>query len=517
MNNNIYMNNKKRGFTLLEILLVIAAIGIIASIVIVSINPLRQIGKARNASRYANINTIQKALDQYNINNGRYPSGITGSYQEICVDGNTTNCIDLESDLVPTYIAEIPKDPEGGGYKVAISRENNKVSLLADKADLEQDISINLILYAVGEVDEEFNSNGGFNLSVVAIEIQEDNKMLAVGDFTEYQGVGANRIIRLNSDGSRDDSFDIGVGFNNIVRSIKIQTDGKYIVAGDFTEYQGVSANRIIRLNSDGSRDNSFDIGVGFDIDIGVSYNSYVAKIHIQDDGKIIVGGDFTIYQGVSANRIIRLNSDGSRDNTFDIGVGFDNWVRTIESQSDGKVLIGGWFSEYQGVSANRIVRLNSDGSRDNTFDIGVGFNGNSLRFIKIQADGKYIIAGDFSQYQGINANRMIILNSDGSRDNSFDVGQGFPNTVNNVIRYGNIQGDGKIIVVGDFTEYQGVSTNGIVRLNSDGSRDNSFDIGNGFNDNVLDLKVKNDNKLVLSGSFTEYNGVVSNRIVILK
>ncbi len=136
------MNKRNQGFTLLEILLVIAAIGILASIVIVAINPLKQIGKTRNAARYSNINTIQKALDQYYIANGRYPEGILTEYQEICVDGDITECVDL-NELVPTYIAEIPRDPEGGGYKIAINLENNKISVWADKSGLGEFISIN--------------------------------------------------------------------------------------------------------------------------------------------------------------------------------------------------------------------------------------------------------------------------------------------------------------------------------------------------------------------------------------
>ena len=201
------MNKKRKGFTLLEILLVIAAIGIIASIVIVAINPLRQIGKARDASRYANINTIQKALDQYYIANGSYPIGVSGSYQEICVDGNTTDCLDLESDLVPTYIAEIPKDPQGGGYKIAINSDNSKVSLVADKASLEQEIAVNPIILNAGSQDPSFNISSGIISGFAGGGVwttvnQSDGKVLVGGHFTTYKGVSANKIIRLNSDGS---------------------------------------------------------------------------------------------------------------------------------------------------------------------------------------------------------------------------------------------------------------------------------------------------------------------------
>ncbi|MFW6246732.1 MAG: delta-60 repeat domain-containing protein, partial [bacterium] len=150
------------------------------------------------------------------------------------------------------------------------------------------------------------------------------------------------------------DDFNIGTGFNNIVKDISIQSDDKILIGGLFTEYSGESYNRIIRLNSDSSIDSTFEIGSGFNGDVNV--------IKIQPDDKILVGGVFTEYSGESYNRIIRLNSDGSIDSTFEIGGGFNNGVNTINVQSDGKILVGGIFTEYSGESYNRIIRLNSDG-----------------------------------------------------------------------------------------------------------------------------------------------------------
>jgi prepilin-type N-terminal cleavage/methylation domain-containing protein len=132
MNSNI--KRQKKGFTLLEILLVIAAIGILAAIVLVAINPNRQIAQVRNAQKRVDVNTIYKALEQYLIDNGSYPAGITTTLKGICNTGTEqlggdTNCddkVDLRV-LVPTYIAGIPRDPEGSDYVVIIS--NSRVSV----------------------------------------------------------------------------------------------------------------------------------------------------------------------------------------------------------------------------------------------------------------------------------------------------------------------------------------------------------------------------------------------------
>lgn len=121
--------NYKKGFTLLEVLLVVAAIGILAGIVIVALNPGKQLGDTRNAQRRSDVNTILNAVYQYAIDNdGNLPTGIdavTGSSQVLgtAVSGLDSTCtatttvaagLDLSADLVPTYIVGIPTDPKTG-------------------------------------------------------------------------------------------------------------------------------------------------------------------------------------------------------------------------------------------------------------------------------------------------------------------------------------------------------------------------------------------------------------------
>jgi prepilin-type N-terminal cleavage/methylation domain-containing protein len=140
----------KKGFTLLEILLVIAAIGILAAIVIVAINPTRQLAQVRNATRVSDTNTLSKSLNQYLIDNGSYPNGITTSYVEICAEGvsDCTGYVDLDS-LTPNYLALIPSDPQssgdGTGYEVAVNPVNNQISIRAINAELSNQISVNQI------------------------------------------------------------------------------------------------------------------------------------------------------------------------------------------------------------------------------------------------------------------------------------------------------------------------------------------------------------------------------------
>jgi uncharacterized delta-60 repeat protein len=334
-------------------------------------------------------------------------------------------------------------------------------------------------------------SNRGLNCTTCndnsSITFVADDTLLPL-----YGGISSFSIIGLNSVGSLDESFIYGSGFNAIVNTIQIQSDGKILVGGNFTEYDNTGANRIIRLNSDGSIDETFVYGSGF--------NDEVVTIAIQSDGKILVGGAFAQYDGTLSNYIIRLNSDGSVDNTFSVGTGFNSTVLTISIQSDGKILVGGVFTSYKGTGAKNIIRLNSNGSIDNTFVYGTGFNV-LVRIIQIQSDGKILVGGDFQDYDGIPAYKIIRLNPDGSIDNTFINGSGFNSIVNTI----QIQSDGKILVGGNFTEYNGTVTNYIIRLNSDGSIDNTFNVGAGFNAAVLTISIQSDGKILIGGNFNSY------------
>jgi RHS repeat-associated protein/uncharacterized delta-60 repeat protein len=353
--------------------------------------------------------------------------------------------------------------------------------------------------------NDSFDYGAGFNGGAPGAALQSDGRIVITGDFSTYNGEFAGRIVRLNADGGTDNSFQSGAGFNAGCQEVVVQPDGKILVSGFFTAYNGTTVGRIIRLNPDGSVDNTFNAGTGF----SAGATTYLT---LQPDGKIIVTGSFTSYNGSAANRIIRLNSNGSKDVTFITGSGFNGTTNAAMLLPDGRIRICGSFTSYNGQAANRIIGLNPDGTLDTAFPIGTGFSNGIVERLVLQPDNKIIACGSFTSYQGVSANGIIRLQNWGMVDGSFVSGTGF----NDFVREVKLQPDGKIIVGGSFTSYNGTSANRTIRLNTDGTIDNSFVYGSGFDSHVTSLLIRPDEKILINGDFTSYNGVNANRIILL-
>lgn len=362
--------------------------------------------------------------------------------------------------------------------------------------------------------DASFGIGTGFNNSVYSVVVQPDGKILAGGYFTQYNEQGQKEVARLNADGTLDASFSTGTGFSvngtGNVFCVALQADGKILAGGNFYQYNGENRNRIVRLNTDGTLDTSFTIGSGFSGD--------VAAFAIQPDGKILVGGSFLQYNGQDRKLIARLNTDGSLDTSFaGSGYWYYETVSSIVVQPDGKILVAGNFTRFNNEPYNKIIRLNADGSIDTTFNVGSGFTGgaNVVYSIAMQPDGKIIAAGNFTKYNGQTRNRIVRLNTDGTLDTTFNIGTGFDGFF--VVSTVAVQPDGKILAGGTFAEFNDVSRNNLVRLNADGTLDSAFDIGAGFNNSVQSLALQPDGKIVAGGTFTQYDGQTWNRIIRLQ
>ena len=234
---------------------------------------------------------------------------------------------------------------------------------------------------------DSFNPNA--NLPVYSIAQQADGKILAAGNFTFIGGQPRRSIARLDATTGLADSFDPKA--NNDLRSVVVQADGKILAGGYFTTLSpnggvAVARNGIARLNPDGTLDTVFDPGA----------NSAVQSIAVQSDGKILAGGGFTALApsgGASLGRsyIARLETDGRLDRTLDLGI-VGGYVAATAVQPDGKILIGGFFTNVLDVPRNSIARLNTDGTLDMEFNPNAT-NG-VVYSIAVQPDGNILVCG---------------------------------------------------------------------------------------------------------------------------
>ncbi|MBS1614311.1 MAG: delta-60 repeat domain-containing protein, partial [Bacteroidetes bacterium] len=330
-----------------------------------------------------------------------------------------------------------------------------------------------------------------------------DSSFVAVGTFTSVNNTTTNRIARFKYDGTKDATFTPGTGANNIIYAIDRQADGKYIIAGAFTSYNGTSINRIARLNADGTLDTSFDPGTGPNSDIGT--------ICVLPNGKIMISGVYlTAYGSTSITRIAMLNSDGSLCTTFSSGSGLNNNAYKFLLDND-KILVTGGFASYNGASVPFLMRIDTTGTRDSTFVVGTGLDYYGYNIFKGASNNLFIV-GQFTKYDNYSRGNIVKISSSGAIQQDFAQN----GLLNSEILCASIQSDGKIIVGGAFTKYSDVSIPYVVRLNTDGTLDNTFNTGSGPNTSVSALAIQPDGKIIVGGSFTTFNGSTANDLVRL-
>lgn len=326
----------------------------------------------------------------------------------------------------------------------------------------------------------------------IASAIDGSDDVYVGGSFTVFKNSTANRIARLNNDGSLDTSFNTGTGFNDEVKIIAPAVDGSgdVYVGGWFTSYNGSAVGYIARLNLDGTLDTSFTAGTGFD--------DHVLTIApaIDGSGDVYVGGVFTNYNGTNiGSGLVRLNDGGSIDPDFPTGSGWGQLDFALANDGSGDIYATNVFVTRGSI----IARLNDDGSIDTAFDTsGVsGFNGNILAIaVATDGSGDVYVSGLFSHYKGTGRNHIARLNSDGSLDPGFVPDPVFP--IGGIFITLAIDGSGDI--------YVDSSNNGLLsRLHDNGSIDVGFDMGIGGDGGIHSAAPVTDGSgdIYVGGSFT--------------
>ena len=355
-----------------------------------------------------------------------------------------------------------------------------------------------------GTLDADFNPGSGANGTVYAIQWQSGNSVIIGGAFTTVDGTARPALARLSSTGSLDATFAPQILNGETVYAIAQQLDGKLLVGGTFTSIGSTPCNRIARLLPTGALDPTFNPAAGAE--------GPVRTITLQADGKLIVGGQFARFNDAPHGGIVRLNSDGSIDPSFNANA--DGMVTCSLVQTDGKIFVGGSFHSVNTATRIYAARLNADGSVDQAFNPGSGntvVNGTGIKTMALQSDGKLLIGADSSIMYGSGRIALNRLLENGDLDRTFNpnVPSGF-----SVLAVA-VQADGHVIIGGDFnyladpTCCDRYDRKGIARLSADGSVDTTFDPGGGVNPiNVAALALQPDLKVLIGGGFTTYNSI---------
>jgi uncharacterized delta-60 repeat protein len=352
-------------------------------------------------------------------------------------------------------------------------------------------------------LDTTFSTSPGASDDVFAVARMSDGQYLVAGQFTSYNGTTRGRLVRLDGGGNVDPSFFGGAGANSSIYTVAIQADGKVLIGGEFTSVHGQAKTYLARLESNGALDDGFATGI--------TINNELRAIIVEPDGRILIAGRFTQVGGQTRNRVARLNADGSLDGTFNPGAGANDNIRSMLRLADGRILIGGLFTNYDGSPRARVARLLSNGALDSSFDPGLGADG-QVRAIAMNSVGQIYLGGEFDQYDGTNRPAVVRLSVNGALDLSFNAGK----FESDAVRALAVQPDGKVWIGGAFRHSDTLFGLNIGRLNTDGSVDEFFNPSCTMNDEVFALDYDGGNRLLVGGKFTRVDNRTSRRLAML-
>jgi len=332
--------------------------------------------------------------------------------------------------------------------------------------------------------------NQGAGGVIYAFALQSDGKIVIGGRFSNVNGVSRHNIARLNDDGSLDTSFDPGTGTDGDIQNLTLDAAGRVLIVGRFSTINGVARRAAARLLANGSLDTNFD--VQFTSSTSLRANVVMAR----PGGQILIGGNALETTGVSGtSHLIQFTQTGARDSSFTAYGLSSGETNTLLLQPDGRVLVGGSFlgTTPSGLGLFCLTRLNTDGTRDTGFSHPISTS--RVYGLARQTDGKLLVCGDFSSVQGQAVNFITRLKDDGTLDTSFSA----PTTSGwGIVKAIALAPDGKIIV--------GKSLSA-ARLTTSGALDPTFDATISPDWDIYVLLVTPDEKILSSGGFTTVNG----------
>ena len=346
------------------------------------------------------------------------------------------------------------------------------------------------------EFDPAFNATT--NGQVSAMVLQADGKVVIAGTFTQVNGVARPYIARLNADGSLETSY--APVSNSAIFALALQADGKIVAGGNFTVVDGLTRLALVRFMTDGSVDPSFTPGVN--ISVGNASQRNVYRLLIEPDGDIIVAGEYLSVNSVTRANIARIDSNGVLDGAFAPQVDWS--IYALARQSDGGILIGGRFTAVGGIARTGFARINAGGSLDNSFNPALAGGVPLVQAIAVRPDGRILLGGRFTTCNSVARLRLAQVNANGTLDTTFAPSITSVRSFDTVVRGLALQADGRVVVSGTFDRVTGADTYFVTRLTTSGGVDFSF--GNAFGEwayrQVSEIIIQPDGNILVAGEF---------------
>lgn len=356
------------------------------------------------------------------------------------------------------------------------------------------------------EVDPGFNPPIFSKANITQATFDSEGYIYFTGSYDLVDREPRFGISKLNADGSLNEDFSIGSGFDgDILRIVSLSTD-KLLIIGNFTEYNGVATGPMVRVNGDGSIDAGFAKATG----IASPNQNPISNVIELASGKLLVYGEFASYDDLATNSIVILNADGTVDESFRHENEDVMSVLNAASQSSGKIVIG---LNRVNSPSGLITRLNADGTTDETFN-NFDTGSNSVYKIMTQSTDKLLVLADSPESDQSNVD-LIRLNSDGTSDDSFDLGTGIDGFFHDF----QLNSDDEIFIGSVYTQTeQGGSIDGnsiglISRLGPDGAFGKSFSASL-FGDSSRVALGKN-NEVAIAGRFLSVEGHATRGIAL--
>lgn len=384
-------------------------------------------------------------------------------------------------------------------------------------------------------IDKNFKVVNGSNSSILDVTPHNSGYLL-VGGFTDFENQATiaspiNRIAAISADGTYVPTTVVGKGANGGLLSINRLSSGKYIVTGGFESYNERSSVRggmnITRLNADGSLDSliiddlvnttpnkpengrdtvaAFNGGAGsYKYRPGLAQANIVKSFVSQTDKgeQITLVGTFEDYATVNYEKatrdtrpliitnirhVMRMSPDGVLDSDYNfdangvMNAGANGYIQDAYLQSDNSLIIVGSFTRFHGTAANRIVRLDNDGNVDPSFNVGAGANDgiSSVKYDPVSET--YLLVGRFTNFNGRAVDNVVRLNKDGSVDETFNLLKLTGGTANFAQQLSN----GKVLLSGSFIKYNNITRRGFLVLNNDGSLSQEFNNSGAFSGQI--------------------------------